>query len=137
VYKAERMLHLHDVNGQVYRSYKIALGGNPVGHKQFEGDRKTPEGLYYIETRNPNSRFHLSLKISYPNEQDRAYAESLGQSPGGDIFIHGVPNEKNALEKYFYRFKEEWTEGCIALTNRDMEELWSLVGDGTPIMIYP
>ena len=131
------MLHLHDVNGQVYRSYKIALGGNPVGHKQFEGDRKTPEGLYYIETRNPNSRFHLSLKISYPNEQDRAYAESLGQSPGGDIFIHGAPNEKNSLEKYFYRFKEEWTEGCIALTNRDMEELWSLVGDGTPIMIYP
>lgn len=89
------------------------------------------------ETRNPNSKYHLSLKISYPNEYDIAQAKAMGQPPGGDIFIHGVPNEANLIKYYLYRFKPEWTQGCIAVTNADIEELWSTVGDGTPIEIFP
>lgn len=137
IYKNARTLELLDEYGAAYRNYKIALGGNPVGPKQYEGDMRTPEGLYTIETRNQDSKYHLSLKISYPNQQDKAYAKSMGLNPGGDIFIHGVPNEKNMLEGFFYRFKPEWTQGCIAVSNNDIEEIWSLVGDGTPITIYP
>ncbi len=128
---------LLDESGNIYRTYNIALGGNPQGPKQCEGDERTPEGLYAIETRNPNSKYHLSLKISYPNPYDVAQASAMGQEPGGDIFIHGVPNDAGQLKSYMYRFKPEWTNGCIAVTNFDIEELWSLVGDGTPIEIMP
>ncbi len=137
VVKSERKMFLLDPTGRPYREYQIALGGNPVGPKQSEGDERTPEGLYKIETRNPDSQYHLSLKISYPNETDIKEARELGLDPGSDIFIHGVPNDKWALEAYMYRFKPEWTNGCIAVSNRDIEEIWDAVSDGTPIEILP
>lgn len=114
----------------VLKEYDIELGGNPVGHKQFEGDEKTPEGTYYIDRRNPNSRFHLSLGISYPNAADRAFAASQGRRPGGDIFIHGrgdTPGATNA----------DWTLGCIAVRDREMERIYAMVKVGTPIQIRP
>lgn len=137
IYKSMNQMAVFDYDGNLLKTYKIAMGGNPLGPKQCEGDMKTPEGLYMIETRNPNSKYHLSLKISYPNEYDIAQAKAMGQPPGGDIFIHGVPNEANLIDSYLYRFKPEWTQGCIAVTNADIEELWSTVGDGTPIEIFP
>lgn len=137
VVKSERKMFLLDPFGNAYREYPIALGANPIGHKEFEGDERTPEGAYLIETRNPDSKYHLSLKVSYPNDADRKHAEDLGMDPGKDIFIHGVPNGKWALEAYMYRYKPTWTDGCIALSNRDMEEVYALVADGTPIEILP
>jgi murein L,D-transpeptidase YafK len=136
VVKSEKQMFLLDDTGIPFRTYDIAMGGDPVGPKQCEGDMKTPEGLYTIETRNPESKYHLSLKISYPNEQDVAQAESMGLSPGGDIFIHGAPNEA-FLGGFFYQYKPAWTQGCIAVRNSDIEEMWSLVSDGTPIEILP
>ncbi|MBR9862494.1 MAG: L,D-transpeptidase family protein [Rhodobacteraceae bacterium] len=109
--------------------FDVDLGFAPVGHKEFEGDGKTPEGVYFIDRRNPNSAFHLSIGISYPNEQDRAKAKALGKSPGGDIFIHGGPvlfKDKN---------KADWTAGCISVTNKEMERIYAMVQDGTPIYI--
>jgi murein L,D-transpeptidase YafK len=114
---------------QVLREYDISLGFTAAGHKQFEGDGKTPEGAYYISHRNPRSAFHLSLGISYPNEADRAYASSKGRSPGGDIFIHGHTGYKGN--------RGDWTAGCIAVRNREMEEIYSMVQPRTPIVIYP
>jgi murein L,D-transpeptidase YafK len=137
VYKSMNQMSVYDYDGNLVKTYRIALGGNPIGPKQCEGDMKTPEGLYMIETRNPNSKYHLSLKISYPNQQDVQQAKVMGLPPGGDIFIHGVPNESNLIDSYLYRFKPEWTQGCIAVSNNDIEELWSSVGDGTPIEIFP
>lgn len=110
----------------------IQLGESPVGHKRFEGDERTPEGRYTIDYGNPESAYHLSLHIDYPNAADRAYAEARGQSPGGAIFIHGQPN---ALP--FGRAPGDWTDGCIALSNAEIEQVWSLVPDGTPIEIMP
>ena len=131
VEKAARRLILLGRNGAILRNYEgIQLGDAPVGHKQFEGDERTPEGRYVIDFGNPASAYHLSLHISYPNAGDRAFAESQGRSPGGDIFIHGQPN---ALR--IGRMPGDWTDGCIALSNEEIEELWSLVGDGTPIEI--
>jgi murein L,D-transpeptidase YafK len=106
------------------------LGFAPDGHKVVEGDGKTPEGLYRIDRRNPNSRFHLSLGISYPNAEDIRVAKSLGKSPGGEIFIHG---QKHPLRKD----EGDWTWGCIAVTNKEMEKLYAMVKDGTPIAINP
>lgn len=137
VYKNERKMILLDAFGTPYRTYPIALGGNPLGPKQCEGDMRTPEGTYTIETRNPGSKYHLSLKISYPNDYDMRRAEAMGMPPGGDIFIHGVPNDSGFLDGILYRFKPEWTQGCIAVSNNDIEELWTLVADGTPIEIHP
>lgn len=127
VNKADRRMFLmhHD---QVLEDYKIKLGFAPVGHKEIEGDGRTPEGLYHIDRRNPNSRFYLSLGISYPNAQDRARAAALGKSPGGDIFIHGQENP-------FKRDKGDWTWGCISVTNRQMEDVYAMVRDGTPIAL--
>tara|TARA_R110000787_G_scaffold40444_4_gene100531 strand:+ start:4619 stop:5116 length:498 start_codon:yes stop_codon:yes gene_type:complete len=115
---------------KVLKSYDMKLGFAPVGHKVYEGDGRTPEGLYWIDRRNPNSSYHLSLGISYPNERDRAVAAELGKSPGGDIFIHGqkTPKEKNS---------SDWTWGCIAVSNKDIEEMYSMVTDNTPIAINP
>lgn len=121
-----RMRLLH--HGKVLKEYKFDLGFAPVGDKVIEGDGKTPEGAYYIDRRNPNSRFHLSLGISYPNEQDIAEARALGKSPGGDIFIHGQPNIGKANGK-------DWTWGCIAVRNREMEEVYAMVRNGTPIFL--
>ncbi|MEO0654116.1 MAG: L,D-transpeptidase family protein [Pseudomonadota bacterium] len=129
VLKDRRKLYL--MHGQrSIRSFDIDLGFAPVGHKQVEGDGKTPEGQYIIDRRNPNSAFHLSLGISYPQPSDVLSARELGQGPGGDIFIHGTP----AL---FADRGPDWTWGCIAVTNREMEDIYAMVQVGTPISIYP
>jgi murein L,D-transpeptidase YafK len=128
VNKGPRRMHL--LSGQsVLRSFDIELGGNPNGPKRMEGDGRTPEGPYFIDRRNPNSDFHLSLGISYPNEQDVALAQAMGVQPGGNIFIHGTPREM--------RRNPDWTAGCIAVRNREMEDIYDMVGEGTPIYIYP
>jgi murein L,D-transpeptidase YafK len=122
-----RMFLMH--KDKVLKTYDFKLGFAPVGHKRFEGDGKTPEGLYLIDRRNPNSKFHLSLGISYPNQTDRAMAASMNKKPGGDIFIHGQkrPGEKN---------RHDWTWGCLSVSNKDIEEIYAMVGDGTPIALY-
>lgn len=128
--KSRRLLVAY-AGGQPVKLFRgLQFGGAPTGHKQFEGDSRTPEGLYTIDARNPGSRFHLSLRVSYPNAADRAHAARAGRSPGGDIFLHGQPNG-------FYRGRipGDWTDGCIALSNEEIEELWAIVPDGTPIEI--
>lgn len=120
------LLH-HD---EVLKVYEIGLGFAPVGDKKIEGDGKTPEGSYIIDRRNPNSEFHLSLGIDYPNEEDIAEAEALGKDPGKDIFIHGQPGRLR-------RMRGNWTAGCIAVSNAEIEEIYSMVAMGTPITIYP
>ena len=130
--KSDRTLTLF-AGGRATKTYTgLQFGDVPMGHKRFEGDEKTPEGRYTIDTRNPASAYHLSLRISYPNAADVAYARALGRSPGGDIFIHGQPN---ALP--LGRVPGDWTDGCIAVSNAEIEELWTLVRDGTPIEIRP
>lgn len=132
VKKAERKLHLLK-DWEIIRTYNISLGQNPVGHKQKEGDSRTPEGFYYIDGRNPNSQFFRSLHISFPNEIDRYLARISGHNPGGDIAIHGEPVGLNSGD----RLKQDWTQGCIGLTDRDMLEVWYSVKDGTPVLIEP
>ncbi|GAA4643269.1 L,D-transpeptidase family protein [Pontixanthobacter gangjinensis] len=128
--KSDRTLTLFTA-GKPTRVYSdISFGAAPTGHKQFEGDERTPEGRYTIDTRNPNSAYHLSLRISYPNERDRAFAEAQGRDPGGEIFIHGQPNALTAG-----RLTGDWTDGCIAVSNAEIEELWKAVPDGTAIDI--
>ena len=130
--KSERTLAAY-LDGEVIKTYHdVSLGDAPAGHKQFEGDERTPEGRYTIDARNPNSAYHLSLRISYPNMEDRAYAERLGRSPGGDIFIHGQPNSLP-----MGKLSGDWTDGCIAVSNAEMKELWNAVPVGTPIEIRP
>ncbi|MFN3937582.1 MAG: murein L,D-transpeptidase family protein [Gemmobacter sp.] len=131
VHKAARKMYLLH-HGEVLRSFDIALGGNPVGHKVHEGDQRTPEGAYLIDRRNPNSNFHLSIGISYPNERDVEVARALGLSPGGDIFIHGRAGKHRRNGR-----GRDWTDGCIAVTDREMEDIYAMVRDGTVIMIYP
>ncbi len=127
VYKAQRRMDLLRA-GKVIAHYRIALGGTPVGHKRQQGDSRTPEGDYRISFRNPRSRFHLSLRISYPDEADRRQAAARGVDPGGDIMIHGATPPG---------YTSDWTEGCIAVTNREMEEIWQRVPVGTPVRIDP
>jgi len=129
VQKAERRMHLMHYD-QVLKSYRIELGGEPNGHKQQRGDNRTPEGEYIIDRRNPRSRFHLSLGVSYPNEWDTTIATMNGVHPGGDIFIHGRGPE-------FRRAKGDWTAGCIAVSDREIEVIYAMVRDGTPITILP
>ena len=130
--KSDRVLTLFAA-GKPYRNFEnLQFGGAPEGHKRFEGDERTPEGRYTIDARNPASAYHLSLRISYPDEQDRAYAAERGASPGGEIFIHGQPNWLPAG-----RLAGDWTDGCIAVANTEIEELWRAVPDGTPIEIRP
>jgi murein L,D-transpeptidase YafK len=128
VHKADRKMYL--LSGKtVVKSYKINLGGNPIGHKQFEGDGKTPEGAYFITHKNPNSNYHLSLGISYPDASDVAFAKAHNKPAGGDIFIHGGPNKRGQ--------SGDWTAGCIAVTDKQVEEIYAMVRAGTPIFIYP
>ena len=130
VKKADRKMYL--VSGkEVVKSYKIDLGNQPFGHKQFEGDGRTPEGLYFIDRFNPRSRYHLSVGISYPSAQDVANAAARGQRPGGDIFIHGLGPEGRALNR------PDWTAGCIAVTDQEIEEIFTMLQPGVPIFIYP
>jgi murein L,D-transpeptidase YafK len=128
--KSDRTLRVYG-GGKLLRTYRgLQFGGAPEGHKRFQGDERTPEGRYTIDTRNPASAYHLSLRISYPNAADRAYARARGRSPGGDIFIHGQPNWLPAG-----RMRGDWTDGCIAVANAEIEDLWRLVPDGTPIEV--
>jgi tetratricopeptide (TPR) repeat protein len=120
---------------KVIKTYKIALGGNPVGPKERKGDKKTPEGTYTIVSRNRHSKYHLSLRISYPNEKDKKRARELGVSPGGDIMIHGIKNGLSWVGGFHTGI--DWTEGCIAVTNKEMEEIARLVPDGTLVEIRP
>jgi murein L,D-transpeptidase YafK len=133
VEKAARRLTLLDASGTPLRVYTgIALGGSPVGTKRFEGDRRTPEGRYVIDYGNEASAYHLSLHISYPDSRDRARAQAEGRDPGGLIFVHGQPNGYG-----YTRIPGDWTDGCIALSDQEIEEIWGMVADGTPIDIRP
>lgn len=123
---ARRMQLLHHTT--LLKEYTFELGFAPTGHKEQEGDGKTPEGAYLIDRRNPNSSFHLSLGISYPNADDIAAAKAKGVKPGGDIFIHGTPDR--------WRGTPDWTWGCIAVTNDEMEEIYVMVQNGTQIFLY-
>lgn len=134
VEKAARRLSLVR-RGFVFRTYRIALGKRPTEAKTREGDARTPEGVYLIDGRNPNSNFHLSLHISYPNSQDIARAAALGAAPGGMIMIHGLPNGVSAARIDHPNW--DWTNGCIAVTDAEIEEIWRFVDDGTPIIIRP
>ena len=134
VHKMDRRMELIR-DGQPIRTYRIDLGWQTLGHKQHEGDGRTPEGIYHIETRNSRSGYHRALKISYPNDEDRARARARGESPGGLILIHGQPNNARSYERA--QKKRDWTEGCIAVRNEEVEEIWDLVADGTVIDIRP
>lgn len=134
VYKSQRKMEAY-ANGRVIKTYTIALGRNPVGHKEYEGDFRTPEGLYTINARNPNSAYHKNLGVSYPNAADVAHAATLGKPPGGDIKIHGLRNGRGNIGK-FHRWKD-WTHGCIAVTNAEIDELFLAVKNGAVIDIRP
>ena len=122
-------------NGQPFKEYKVALGPHFEGAKTQQGDGKTPEGNYVIDSRNAQSQFHRSLHISYPNAQDIANAKSRHVSPGGDVFIHGLPPRYSYVGKA--HTLHDWTLGCIAVTDAEIEEIWKLVPNGTPIEIRP
>ena len=132
--KSDRKLELLRDN-EIIATYQIALGRNPFGHKQQEGDKRTPEGLYTIDWRNPKSGYFLSLHISYPDQNDIAVAQTAGFAPGGDVMIHGQPNGYDVAGSALQSF--DWTYGCIAVTNQAMQQIWNAVPDGTPIEILP
>lgn len=134
VIKSERRLML--LHGDaVVRAYRIALGRYPEGPKVREGDSRTPEGRYLIDEKLPKSNFYKAIEISYPNARDLARADALGVDPGGRIMIHGLPNRMSAARVGHPMV--DWTQGCIAVTNREMDEIWRLVAPGTPIEIRP
>jgi murein L,D-transpeptidase YafK len=132
VLKSKRELLLLN-RERVLKTYRISLGGDPVGPKTMEGDRKTPEGKYVLDWHNPQSDFYKSIHISYPNQADIARAAKLGVPPGEDLFIHGQPNDYHGPGKQ----PGDWTDGCIAVSNAEMDEIWRAVPDGTPIEIKP
>lgn len=128
VMKSQRTMHLmhHD---QVLASHRTSLGFAPEGHKRTEGDGRTPEGRYRVDRRNPDSRYHLSIGIDYPRPRDLARARAAGVAPGGNIFIHGTPRR--------FAARGDWTAGCVAVSNREMERIYAMVADGTPVDIFP
>jgi murein L,D-transpeptidase YafK len=134
VLKKERSLQLMR-EGKVIKKYRVALGGDPIGAKTRQGDHKTPEGVYVLDSRNAHSQFYKSIHISYPSNQDRAAARRRGVSPGGDVFLHGLPNGYRWVGAS-HRLKD-WTDGCIAVTDEEIDEIWSAVPNGTPIEIRP
>ena len=134
VEKGDRELHLMR-DGSIFRTFDIALGIQPRGDKQQEGDFRTPEGRYILDSRNPHSEYFLSIHISYPNQQDRREARAMGVSPGGAIMVHGQPNAPTRSEAYYRT--QDWTNGCIALSNSDMIDMWLMTGENTPIEIRP
>ena len=134
VRKSERKLYLMR-GDRVLRTFKVALGLNPEGHKEREGDFRTPEGRYRLTTRNPDSDFFLSIQIDYPNRADVARARRRGERPGGAIMIHGQPNQPTRSREYYRRM--DWTNGCIAVTNAEMVDIWLMTPTGTPIDILP
>lgn len=133
--KKRRLVHLMQ-DGKIFRSYNAALGRQPVGKKNFEGDDKTPEGLYFIDYKNSASDFHLSLHISYPNQDDINRARKAGKSAGGDIMIHGLPN--SSFKRMFINHpKKNWTRGCVAVNDGEIEEIYDYVKTNTPIELCP
>lgn len=128
VQKADRRMYLMHQR-KVIRRYAVQLGFTAEGPKQFYGDGKTPEGRYHIDRRNPNSAFFLSVGIDYPNDRDKAYADAMGKDPGGDIFIHGWGDEPRERS-------EDWTAGCVAVTNHEMKLVYAMVRNGTPVDIF-
>jgi murein L,D-transpeptidase YafK len=134
VVKSERKLYLLKA-GRVLRTFDVSLGLMPTGPKRREGDFRTPEGRYRLETRNPNSDYFLSIKVSYPDDSDRARARASGVDPGGQIMIHGLPNEPHYDPKHYSG--SDWTDGCIAVSNSDMVDIWLMTRESTPIEIRP
>ncbi|NJM80579.1 MAG: L,D-transpeptidase family protein [Flavobacterium sp.] len=134
VHKSKRELLVY-AQGKLLKTYTIALGGNPIGHKVFDGDKKTPEGVYYINDKNPNSGYHKNLGISYPNEKDIEEAKKIGKPVGGAVKIHGLRNKTGIISKIHRWF--DWTLGCIALTDDEVDELYHAVPIGTKIEILP
>lgn len=130
---AHRMTLFHA--GKELHTYKVSLGSEPRGAKAQQGDHRTPEGKYIIDSRNAHSHYYKALHISYPNETDRERARKLGVSPGGDIMIHGLPNGQGFVGKA--HLLHDWTDGCVAVTNQEMDEIWKLVPTGTPVEIRP
>jgi murein L,D-transpeptidase YafK len=136
VKKSERQIELHS-RGQVVRTYRVALGGSPNGHKYREGDQRTPVGDYVLNWRNPRSNFYKAIHISYPNAQDKLVSRQLGFNPGGMIMLHGLPNYIQSESMRRLYTNRDWTHGCIAVQNHEIDEIWNLVPDGTPIRILP
>ncbi len=134
VVKSERKLYLLRA-GRILRAFDVSLGLVPAGPKRREGDFRTPEGHYRLETRNPNSDYFLSIKVSYPDDTDRARARAAGIDPGGQIMIHGLPNEPRYDPKHYKG--ADWTDGCIAVSNADMVDIWLMTRESTPIEIRP
>ncbi len=134
VEKSKRKMYLY-ANNQLIKTYKIALGKHPRGGKKYEGDKKTPEGLYIINSKNPKSEYYKNLGISYPNKKDKEEAEKDGKNPGGDIKIHGLKNGWGWIGQM--HLLTDWTAGCIAITNKNMDELYAIIEIGTPIEIKP
>ncbi len=134
VVKSQRSLALF-ANGREIKRYRVSLGKKPEGAKEREGDRRTPEGFYWIDWRKQSEKYNLALHVSYPNAQDQERARQLGVSPGSMIMIHGTPLDDEYPEWFFHTL--DWTDGCIAMTNADMREVWQLVNDGTLIEIRP
>lgn len=132
--KSKRRLYLLR-DGKLVKTYKISLGRQPVGPKVQNGDNKTPEGFYFIDSRNSESKYHLSLHISYPNQIDVEKATKLGVSPGGDIMIHGIRNGWGWIGRLHLTL--DWTQGCIAVTNQEIEEIWRTVPNGTQVEVTP
>lgn len=152
VFKSERRLELVTKDNQVIKTYKVMLGRNPVGHKVQEGDNKTPEGNYTLDLRNPNSKFHKALHISYPNLKDKLKARSLGVKPGGDIMLHGLPNDFSEMTDWLNAVGLggladdliraglpylDWTNGCIAVTDAEIDEIYEMIDVPTKIVIRP
>ena len=134
VFKGERRMELKR-DGRTIRRYRVALGFAPERHKEREGDGRPPEGSYTVDARNPQSAFHLSLRVSYPDEDDKARAASLGVSPGGDIYIHGQPN---GWRKFLVGHPaKDWTTGCVAVSDAEIREVWALVPTGARVVIHP
>jgi murein L,D-transpeptidase YafK len=134
VLKKQRRLELLS-QGKLFKTYKVALGSDPIGPKTRQGDHKTPEGSYILDSRNPHSKFYKSLHISYPSARDRAQASQSGFSPGGDVYVHGLPNGYRYIGAA--HLLRDWTDGCIAVTDEEMDEIWKAVPDGTQIEIRP
>lgn len=134
ILKKDHLLQLF-AGGKVIRTYRVALGFGGLARKEREGDGRTPEGHYIIDSRNPNSHYHLALHISYPNAEDRKHAAKLGVSPGGAVMIHGLPKGQEAIGVNHIHW--DWTFGCVAVTDPEIDEIWNLVPDGTPVEIRP
>ena len=134
VKKSEKKMYLL-AEGKSIKEYQVVFGANPKDHKQKEGDERTPEGKYILDYKKENSSFYKAIHISYPNEEDKAKAQYSGVNPGGSIMIHGQKNGLSWLSWLSQRFN--WTDGCIAVTNKEMDEIWGLINEGTPIEIQP